>query len=146
VVKAIIYQCLPCYRFKAQASKQLMGELPSTRVQPARPFLTTGVDYAGPISLRLGSPRSKVITKGYIAICLFCNEGYSSRVRDKPHHRGISCCPAPLHCSSRTSQNHSFRQRNQFQRSIKSNASYLHHAAVVIPDGNDPGLPVQRRM
>jgi hypothetical protein len=30
VVKAIIYQCLPCYRFKAQASKQLMGELPST--------------------------------------------------------------------------------------------------------------------
>jgi hypothetical protein len=68
VVKAIIYQCLPCYRFKAQASKQLMGELPPTRVQSARPFLTTGIDYAGPISLRLGPPRSKVITKGYIAI------------------------------------------------------------------------------
>jgi hypothetical protein len=68
VVKTVIYQCLPCYRFKAQASKQLMGELPSTRIQPARPFLTPGVDYAGPISLRLGSTRSKVITKGYIAI------------------------------------------------------------------------------
>jgi len=47
---------------------QLMGELPSTRVQPSRPFLTTGVDYAGPISRRLGTPRSKTITKGYIAI------------------------------------------------------------------------------
>ena len=68
VVKAIIHKCLPCYRFKAQASQQLMGELPPTRVQPARPFLTTGVDYAGPISLRLGSPRSKVLTKGYIVI------------------------------------------------------------------------------
>jgi hypothetical protein len=45
-----------------------MGELPSARVQPFRPFLTTGVDYAGPVSLRLGTPRSKIITKGYIAI------------------------------------------------------------------------------
>jgi len=39
-----------------------------TRVQPSRPFLITGVAYAGPISLRLGPPRSKTITKGYIAI------------------------------------------------------------------------------
>ena len=68
LVKTIIHQCLTCYRFKAQATKQLKGELPSTRVQPSRPFLTTGVDYAGPISLRLGPPRSKTITKGYIAI------------------------------------------------------------------------------
>jgi hypothetical protein len=47
-----------------------MGELPSARVQPSRQFLTTGVDYAGPISLKLGTPRSKIITKGYIAIFL----------------------------------------------------------------------------
>jgi hypothetical protein len=33
-----------------------------------RPFLTTGIDYAGPISLRLGTIRSKTITKVYIAI------------------------------------------------------------------------------
>jgi len=45
-----------------------MGEVPSTRVQPSRPLLTKGVDYAGPISLRVGTPRSKTITKGYIAI------------------------------------------------------------------------------
>jgi len=45
-----------------------MGELPSLRVRPARPFLTTGIDYAGPISIRLGPPRSKQISKGYIAI------------------------------------------------------------------------------
>jgi hypothetical protein len=45
-----------------------MGELPPTPVQPSRPFLKTGVDYAGPISLRLGTTYSKTITKGYIAI------------------------------------------------------------------------------
>jgi hypothetical protein len=50
VVKTVIHHCLTYYRFKIQASQQFMGKLPSTRVQPSRPFLTTGVDYAGPIS------------------------------------------------------------------------------------------------
>jgi len=66
-VKTVILQCLTCYKFKAQSTQQLMFELPSTQVQSSRPFLTTGVDYAGPISLRLGPPRSKTITKCYIA-------------------------------------------------------------------------------
>ena len=68
LVRTVIQQCLTCYRIKAHATQQLMGELPSTRIQTSRPFLATGVDYAGPISLRLGPPRSKTITKGYIAI------------------------------------------------------------------------------
>ena len=67
-VKTVILQCLTCYRFKAQATQQLFGELPSTRVQYSRPFLTKGVDYSGPISVSLEPPRSKTITKGYIAI------------------------------------------------------------------------------
>jgi len=68
VVKTVIRHCLTCYKFKVKASQQLMGQLPSTRVQPAQPFTTTGIDYAGPIVLRLGSTRSKQTTKGYIAI------------------------------------------------------------------------------
>ena len=68
VVKTVIHHCLTCYRFKVKASQQLMGQLPSTRIQPARPFTTTGVDYAGPITIRLGSTRSKQTTKGYVAI------------------------------------------------------------------------------
>ena len=67
-MKTVIHQCLICYKLKAQATQQFMGELPSTRVQPSRPFLNTGVDYAGPISLKVGTPRSKTIIKGYIAI------------------------------------------------------------------------------
>ena len=71
LVRTVIHQCLTCYRFKAQATQQLMFELPSTRVQSSRQFLTTGVDYAGPILLRLGPPRSKTTTKGYIATRIF---------------------------------------------------------------------------
>jgi len=54
-----------------KASQQLMGELTSTRVQPARPFTTVGINYAGSIVLRLGSTRSKQTTKGYFAIFVF---------------------------------------------------------------------------
>ena len=68
LVKVVLYQCLTCYRSKAQAAQQLMGELPSAQVQPSRSFLIDGIDYAGPISLPLGNTRSKTITKGYIAI------------------------------------------------------------------------------
>ena len=32
-VKTVSHQCLTCYTFKAQASQQLMGDLPSTRIQ-----------------------------------------------------------------------------------------------------------------
>jgi hypothetical protein len=68
LVKTETHQCLTCYKFKAQATQQLMGKLPSPRVQLSRPFLTTGIDYARPISLKLGTTCSKTITKGYIAI------------------------------------------------------------------------------
>jgi hypothetical protein len=44
MVKTVMHHCLTCYRHKVQASQQLMSELPSIRVRPARPFLTTGVD------------------------------------------------------------------------------------------------------
>jgi len=78
LVKTVIHQCLTCYKLKAQATQQFMGELPSTRVQPFRPFFNTGVGYAGPISLKVGTPHSKNIFKGYIAIFVcFDNQGSS---------------------------------------------------------------------
>ena len=58
---------LDLLQVKVKASQQLTGAI-LTRVQPARPFTTSGTDYTGPIVLRLGSTRSKQIIKGYIAI------------------------------------------------------------------------------
>ncbi|XP_055903820.1 uncharacterized protein LOC129939726 [Eupeodes corollae] len=41
-------------RSKAAEMQQLMGNLPAARVRMARPFCHTGVDYAGPIEIKLG--------------------------------------------------------------------------------------------
>ena len=68
LIRAVLHRCLKCYRLKAKVSQQLMGQLPSSRCQPSHPFQVTGVDYAGPLSIRLGAPRSKTTCKAYIAV------------------------------------------------------------------------------
>jgi hypothetical protein len=45
-----------------------MGDLLVDRLQPARPFIKTGIDYAGPIYLKTGTSRSKQRVKAYIAL------------------------------------------------------------------------------
>ncbi|KAL6416444.1 hypothetical protein ACFW04_013469 [Cataglyphis niger] len=45
-----------------------MGDLPRLRVTPARPFLRTGVDYAGPIQLRTTKGRGHRSYKAFIAV------------------------------------------------------------------------------
>lgn len=68
-VSKIIRRCLTCCRHRGNTRQQLMGDLPGQRVQSGRPFLSTGVDYAGPITLRMSKGRgAKAVTKGYIAL------------------------------------------------------------------------------
>jgi hypothetical protein len=38
MVKRFIRSCVPCFRFRPRHGGQLMGQLPSSRVTPARPF------------------------------------------------------------------------------------------------------------
>ena len=45
-----------------------MGELPEARVRPSPPFERSGVDYAGPFSIRLTKTRGKKTLKGYNAL------------------------------------------------------------------------------
>jgi hypothetical protein len=68
VVRRIIHNCLKCFRANPTTSYQLMGELPKDRVQPARPFLNSGVDFGGPVYLKEGRGRGKRTVKGYIAL------------------------------------------------------------------------------
>lgn len=51
------------------ACQQLMGQLPAARVNACRPFLRSGVDYAGPINIRSAKGRGQHAYKRYI--CLF---------------------------------------------------------------------------
>lgn len=68
IIKDTVHKCLRCCRQQAGLSKQLMGNLPEVRITPARPFLKSGVDFCGPISLKRNKGRGGVIDKGYIAV------------------------------------------------------------------------------
>lgn len=71
-VRILIYRCITCHRYQATSASQLMGSLPEPRVHISRPFTHTGVDYAGPIELRMSKGRGNASYKGYISlfVCL----------------------------------------------------------------------------
>lgn len=68
LVKTVIHKCLNCFRQKHETGNQLMGELPQSRLTPARPFKRSGVEYAGPFKIKARGGRCKIIEKGYIAV------------------------------------------------------------------------------
>ena len=63
-----VRRCVVCRRQRAETAKQLMGSLPSARVNPGRAFCHTGVDYAGPFQIRPFKGRSKITFKCYFSI------------------------------------------------------------------------------
>ncbi|XP_063979931.1 uncharacterized protein LOC135163955 [Diachasmimorpha longicaudata] len=67
-VRSFILKCVKCARQRGIRAQQLMGQLPPARLTPARAFLNTGVDYAGPISLRSWKGRGHKSYKGWLAI------------------------------------------------------------------------------
>nr|XP_012152412.1 PREDICTED: uncharacterized protein LOC105664083 [Megachile rotundata] len=66
-VKRIIRSCVKCFRVRPRDTQCTMGQLPASRVTPARPFMTCGVDYAGPF-LTKDRTRSKISIKAYMCI------------------------------------------------------------------------------
>ena len=64
-IKGIIRQCM---RVNHRSTSYLMGQLPPVRVNVQSPFLSAGVDYAGPFYVK-DRVRSKTTTKAYL--CLF---------------------------------------------------------------------------
>lgn len=67
-VKSSIRKCVKCTRYRSSTASQKMGSLPKPRVTESYPFSHTGVDYAGPISVRTMKGRGHKSYKGYIAI------------------------------------------------------------------------------
>ncbi|XP_039315422.1 uncharacterized protein LOC105198944 [Solenopsis invicta] len=67
-VRAFIFKCVRCTRYRQKRAQQLMGQLPVERVTPTRPFLHSGVDYAGPFVLKTWKGRNPRTYKAYIAL------------------------------------------------------------------------------
>ena len=68
ICRAVTRSCPRCVRFAARTEQQQMAPLPSARITPQWPFTNTGLDYAGPISVRYAKERGIRASKGYIAI------------------------------------------------------------------------------
>lgn len=66
IARNVVHRCLKCFRSKPLPVHQFMGELPEARVTPSRPFLKTGVDYFGPVYVRIAPRRTTM--KAYVAI------------------------------------------------------------------------------
>ena len=67
-VKSHILRCVVCARQRGIRAHQLMGQLPLSRVAPSRPFTHTGIDYAGPITLKTWRGRGAKTQKGWICV------------------------------------------------------------------------------
>ncbi|XP_053956247.1 uncharacterized protein LOC128861894 [Anastrepha ludens] len=67
-VRSLILKCVICRRNRGAVLTQQMASLPRHRVQAARPFIASGVDYCGPFNLRIGTKRSRTTVKTYLAI------------------------------------------------------------------------------
>ncbi|CAL8119444.1 unnamed protein product [Orchesella dallaii] len=67
-IRFILRKCTVCRRHRSDGMKQLMGSLPSPRVNPGRTFLNCGVDYAGPFNLRLMKGRRNRLFKAYFCV------------------------------------------------------------------------------
>ena len=68
LARAVCRSCTTCWRTSAKTEHQMMGQLPSQRVVPHFPFQVTGVDYAGPLTIKKGHTRKPVLLKSYLAI------------------------------------------------------------------------------
>lgn len=52
LLRGIVFKCVKCTRYRQQTANQFMADLPVSRLHPAPAFERTGVDYAGPITLK----------------------------------------------------------------------------------------------
>lgn len=67
-VRSFILKCVKCARYRNQRAQQIMGQLPPEQLTPSRPFLNSGIDYAGPFLLKNWKGRNSRTYKAYIVL------------------------------------------------------------------------------
>ncbi|XP_076301952.1 uncharacterized protein LOC143220098 [Lasioglossum baleicum] len=67
-VRSFVLRCVICTRQRAATATQLMGQLPMSRTLPSRLFLHSGVDYAGPFTVKTWRGRAAKTYKGYLVV------------------------------------------------------------------------------
>lgn len=68
LAKAVVKNCIKCFRYKCQNIQPIMGQLPCSRTNLQFPFFNSSVDYAGPVLIADRKGRGCKLTKSYICI------------------------------------------------------------------------------
>ena len=70
MIRSVVRKCLKCIRHNRRTMMQQMASMPAVRLRPARPFSSTGVDYAGPFMIRCSAGRGQKSFKGYVSLLI----------------------------------------------------------------------------
>ncbi|GBN52418.1 hypothetical protein AVEN_36597-1 [Araneus ventricosus] len=68
VRRGIVKDCVTCVRFRTELSKQMIADLPATRVSPGRAFLRIGTDFCGPFPVTPRRARGIKPLKMYVCV------------------------------------------------------------------------------
>ena len=69
IVRSMVKGCVTCRRYQAKVGRQMMADLPSSRVQAAEPaFTRVGMDFFGPFEIKCG--RSMRKRYGVVFTCM----------------------------------------------------------------------------
>lgn len=69
LARQIVHRCVRCKRVQGKVLQPKMGDLPSQRINPDFPFISVGVDFAGPFHILNKRGRGARLQKAYL--CLF---------------------------------------------------------------------------
>ena len=142
--RAVCSKCIICRRRQPHLQSQLMGELPTPRVTPTAPFTHTGMDYAGPFTLKKGHVRRPAQIEVYICvfICMTFKAVHLEVVSDQTTaafqaalHRFIARRNCPLHLYSDNGPNFTGAKNNlgrlyKFLRQQESDEEILHYLST----------------
>ncbi|KMQ88063.1 hypothetical protein RF55_12507, partial [Lasius niger] len=143
-VRSHILKCGRCDRYRGIRAQQLMGQLPTARVAQARPFYNTGLDYAGPLTLKTWRGRAARTYKGYLAIfvCLatsaihievvtdYTTDAFIAVYKRFTGRRGI-CVTLQSDCGTNF-----VGADAELRRQFKSSSEELHHLASLLANDN----------
>ncbi|GFW49834.1 integrase catalytic domain-containing protein [Trichonephila clavipes] len=70
IARKTVHQCVTCFKSRLILSSQIMGNLPSERVNISSPFTIAGLDLCGPFLVKYKNQRKRTLNKVYICVCI----------------------------------------------------------------------------
>lgn len=84
IAHIVVHRCVQCFKYRSVVTQPIMGNLPKSHVELARPFLKTGVDFAGPYYIKTSLRRNAPVNKAYacVWVCFATKAMYIELVND----------------------------------------------------------------